>query len=245
MASGDTLFTFKPQSALQPTWAFVEFVSGSTQPALGDTITGDTSAETAILEFLSLESGTFGGGNAAGYLLLSNLSGDVADWTSGENVNTNILTLVLKPVFNFSNPDRRNNKSFLGFDAAVNEVEMFQGQMPRNYSAGGLTIEVGFMAATAIVADTSWAIFFLSVTDDADDLDTKNFAAPQRNQAVVAPSASGEVGVFTITFTNGAQMDNIAAGELFYLLIMRDAQDATNDDMVGDAQIVSLESRET
>ena len=40
-------------------------------------------------------------------------------------------------------------------------------------------------------------------------------------------------------------MDSIAAGELFYLLLMRDAQDTTNDDMAGDAEFVFMEIQET
>ncbi|KKL07581.1 hypothetical protein LCGC14_2584600, partial [marine sediment metagenome] len=68
------------------------FTSGSTEPSLGDTIWEDTSDENGILEFLSLESGTWGGGTAAGYMLLSGLSGAVADWTSGENFTKNSST---------------------------------------------------------------------------------------------------------------------------------------------------------
>ena len=251
MASGNTLAVFTPQHNLAPAWAFVAFTSGSAEPSLGDTIWGDTSDENGILEFVSLESGTWGGGDAAGYMLLSNLLNAVVDWTSGEDFTANSSTpgnhgtLTALPVDCFATIDTRNNKPVLDFDAASNEVAMFQGFMPRHYGGGGLTITVGWMASTATTGDTSWKIFLMSVTDDADDLDTKNFAAPNENTAVDVPSASGEVDYFTITFTDGADMDSIAVGELFYLLLMRDAQDGTNDDMAGDAEVVFLEIQET
>ena len=195
MASGDTLQVFEPQSNLAPNWAFVAFTGGSTEPSLADTIWGDTSDENGILEFISLESGTWGGGDAAGYMLLSNLNAFVGDWTADEDFTANSSTpgnhgtLTALPVLGFATLDVRNNKMVLDFDAASNEVAMFQGFMPRHYGAGGLTITVGWMASTATTGDTSWKIFLMSVTDDADDLDTKNFAAPNENTAVDAPSA--------------------------------------------------------
>ncbi len=251
MASGNSLQVFNPQNNLSPAWAYVAFTGGSTEPSLADTIWGDTSDENGILEFLSLESGTWAGNDAAGYMLLSNLTGAVGDWTSGEDFTANSSTagdhgtLTALPVDCFATFDTRNNKSIVDFDAASNEVAMFQGFMPRHYAGGGLTITVGWMATSATTGDTSWAIFFMSVSDDADDLDIKNFAAPNTNTTVDAPSASGEVDYFTITFTDGADMDSIAAGEMFYLLLMRDAQDSTNDDMAGDAEFVFMEIQET
>ena len=250
MASGNTLERFEAQSTMPPDWAFVAFTSGSTEPSLGDTIWGDTSDENGILEFISLESGAWSG-TAAGYMLLSNLTGAVADWTSGENFTegsstpANHGTLTALPVLCAATLDVRNNKLVLDFDAASNEVAMWQGFMPRHYDGSGLTITVGWMATTATTGDTSWKIFLMSVTDDADDLDVKNFAAPNEKTDVDVASASGEVDYFTITFTNGADMDSIAAGEMFYILLMRDAQDGTNDDMAGDAEVVFMEIQET
>ena len=250
MASGDTLATFDARSGIRPSWAFVAFTSGSTEPSPGDTIWGDTSDENGFLEVLSLESGTWGGGDAAGYMLLSNLTGDVSDWTSGENFTegsttpANHGTLTVLPVFAFATLDTRNNIPLLDFDAVSNEIEIFFGVMPRSYAGGGVTISF-YVLTTQVTGDMSWKTFFKSVTDDVDNLDTKVFAAPQSNQAVDAPSASGEPKLFTIAHTNGAQMDSIAAGEPFFLMLMRDAQDATADDMTGDAELLSGEIKET
>jgi hypothetical protein len=253
MASSESLVAFTPLQNLPPNWLFVAFTSGSVEPTANgdgtDIIWGDTSDAQARLEFLSLESGTWGGGDAAGYMLLSNWNGTA--WSSGENFTQNSGTpandgtLTGVPVACIATLDSRQSFPVLDFDAAVNELAMFQGFMPRHYDGGGVTLTVGVMASTATTGDMSWAAFFMSVTDDADDLDVKNFADPQSNQAVDAPSASGEVAYFTIAFTDGAQMDSVAAGETFYLLLMRDAQDSTNDDMAGDAEFVFAELQET
>jgi hypothetical protein len=99
----------------------------------------------------------------------------------------------------------------------------------------------------------SWAIFLKSYTDDVDNLSNvgadpsglKVFAAPNVNTAVDAATVAGEITYFTITFANGADMDSIAAGEYFHMVLMRDAQDSTNDDMAADAEFVFAEIQET
>ena len=219
MASGDTLVTFDARSGIRPSWAFVAFTSGSTEPSPGDTIWGDTSDENGILEVLSLESGTWGGGDAAGYMLLSQLTGDVSAWTSGENFTANSSTpaddgtLTLLPVFAFATIDTRAaDLRLLDFNDTSNNIEIFLFLMPRSYAGGGVTVSIWVLTTTA-TGDMSFKGFFKSVTDDVDNLDTKNFAAPQSNTAIDAPSASGEAKLFTITFTDGAQMDSVAAGE--------------------------------
>lgn len=250
MASGDTLVTFTTQNNLSPAWLWVAFTSGGTAvPSLGDTIWGDSSNATAILEYLVITSGTFAGSNAAGYMLLSNWNGTA--WSDGENYTLNSGTpandgtLTATPSDGFAALDTRNDIPVLDFDATVNEVAMFMAVMPQHYAGSGVTVHISVMASTATTGDMSWFGFFKSVSDDVDDLDTKNFAAPQSNTAVDVASASGEAAYFTIGFTDGAQIDSIATGELFFFLLMRDAQDGTNDDMAGDAELLTVEIRET
>lgn len=255
MASGDTLIKLFPRMNMSPDWFFVKFTSGDSEPSLGDTIWGDTSNANAVLEYIVLTSGTWGGGDAAGYMLLSNHNGTA--WTSGENFTANTTTpgddgtLTLTPISCAATPGRVNDIDFLEFDAADNEVALFPAIMPRHYDGGGLTATLGVTSTTA-TGDMSWAMFMKSITDDVDNLTNvgedpsglKVFAAPQVNQAFDAASAAGEVKYGTITFTF-AQADSIAVGELFFVLVMRDAQDATNDDMAADAELQFIEIRET
>lgn len=249
MASNDTLHVIVPAHNLSPTWLWVAFTSGSTEPSLGATIYGSTSSADAILEYLVVVGGTWGGGNASGYMLLSNWDGSV--WTSGENFNTTSEgssddhgTLTGTPTNCFATPDKIDDVLVLDFDDTVNEVAIFPVFMPRHYGGGGVTLTFGVMATTATTGDMSWSAFFMSITDNVDNLRTKNFAAPQSNTAVDAPTAVGNVRYFTISFSDGIQMDSIDEGEFCLLLLMRDAQDGTNDDMIGDAELVFIEIKE-
>jgi len=249
VANDDTLSAFSATNNLFPEWLFVVFTGGGTTvPVPGNSIHGDASAADAILEFVVLTSGSWAGGDAAGYFLLSNWNASA--WTSGENFSiggdtvSDHGTFTGVPVLNVASGDVRNSVPVLDFDAIVNEVAMFQGFMPRNYDGGGLTVTMKLMASSATTGDMSYKIFFKRIEDDVTDIDTATFAAPNSNTAMDAPSASGNVKDYTITFADGSEMDNIAVGETFFLLIMRDAQDTTNDDMAGDAELVSIDIKE-
>jgi len=149
------------------------------------------------------------------------------------------------PASNYATLDTRNGVTVLDFDADADESMVFAGFMPRVYAGGGLTVTVGWMASTATSGAISLDVAFMSVTDDADDLDTKAFAAAN-NANPTAASASGEVDYATVTFTDGADMDSIAAGEYFRMKVTRDADGTTStDSMTGDMELVFVEIKET
>ena len=251
MASGQTLIPSDALNNSPPDWAFIAFTSGSTAPSLGDVIWGDASDENGILQILSLESGTWAGGDAAGYMLLSDLTGAVGDWTSGENFTANSTTpgnhgtLTALPVEAFATIDTRDGDRVLDFPALINKVALFPAILPSNYDGGGITGTLKLMATSAITGDMSFKGFFKSLTPGVDDIDVKNFASPQGNAAIDAPTTSGHHVDADITFTNGAQIDNLLKGEKYHLLIMRDGQDGVNDDMAGDAELLGVELKET
>ena len=133
----------------------------------------------------------------------------------------------------------------LDFDDATDETAEFAGFMPRHYDGGGVTVTVGWMATTATTGTISLDVSFKSVTDDADDLDTKAFAAANNANPTTA-SATGEVDYVTRTFTDGADMDSVAAGEYFRLRVTRDGDGTTStDNMTGDMELVFVEIQET
>ncbi len=63
----------------------VAFTSGSEEPASGDTLDGATSSESATFMFAVVTSGTWGGGDAAGFLFCKSVSGVF----SAENLDIN------------------------------------------------------------------------------------------------------------------------------------------------------------
>ncbi len=150
------------------------------------------------------------------------------------------------PASNFATIDYRNNHPVLDFDAATDEEAVFSAVMPRHYDGGGVTVTIGWMASTATSGNCIWQAAFMSVTDDADDLDTKAFAAFNDTGQVTPASASGEVAYDTITFTDGVDMDSVAVGEYFKFKVRRDADGTTaTEDMTNDAELVFVEIRET
>lgn len=149
------------------------------------------------------------------------------------------------PASGYATFDTRNGVAVLDFDDTTDESVDFGGLMPRNYAGGGLTVTVGWMATSATTGTISLDVSFMSVTDDADDLDTKTFAAANNANPTTA-SATGEVDFATITFTDGADMDSVAAGEYFRLRVTRDANGTTStDNLSGDMELVFVEIKET
>ena len=147
------------------------------------------------------------------------------------------------PTSAFATLDTRVGIPILDFDAATAEDAEFGLFMPRHYDGGGLTVTIGWMASTATSGNVKWNLAMKSVSDDADDLDTKAYAAANTVTATTA-SASGEVDYADITFTDGSDMDSIAAGEYFRMKLTRDAADAA-DTMSGDAELVFIRIKET
>ena len=149
------------------------------------------------------------------------------------------------PSSNFATFDIRNAIRILDFDDTTDESVEFSGFMPRHYDGGGITVTVGWMATSATSGTISLDVAFKSISDDSDDVDTKAFAAAN-NANPTAPNVSGEVDYVEITFTDGADMDSIAAGEYFRMQISRDADSTTStDNMSGDMELVFLEIRES
>jgi hypothetical protein len=70
------------------------FTSGGTyQIAIGDTITGETSTETARVLYVVLSSGTWAGGDAAGTLILDDVSGVFQSENLAVDSNSNVATI--------------------------------------------------------------------------------------------------------------------------------------------------------
>lgn len=150
----------------------------------------------------------------------------------------------MPPSTNYATLDVRNGYVVLDFDDTTDESTIFQGFMPTTYSSGGFSVKTKWMATSATTGTISWDIAFMSVSDDADDLDTKSFAAANNINPTTA-SATGEVDYAATTFTDGADSDSVAAGEVFYLKVTRDANGTTStDNMTGDMELVEIEITE-
>jgi hypothetical protein len=88
-----------------------------------------------------------------------------------------------------------------------------------------------------------WGAAFRAVVDDAEDIDAAH-TYDFNYTADTTASLSGEISYPTITFTDGADMDSLAAGQEFVLRITRTPADAA-DTMTGDAELWGVQGKES
>lgn len=156
--------------------------------------------------------------------------------------------LIFTPLMNeppasvFATLDTRNQHPVLDFAAAINENAIFTGIMPRNYAGGGITVYIHYAMSSAVADTVDWDVAFERIGDQQLDIDADSFAAAKSVNDTTVPDTSGLVDIVSIAFTDGAEIDSIAAGESFRIKITRDA---VSDDATGDAELVSIEIKET
>lgn len=146
------------------------------------------------------------------------------------------------PATAFATLDTRNQHPTLDFDAAANEDAIFSGVMPQHYAGGGVTVFLHYAMTSAVALTIDWDVAFERIGDDVLDIDGDSFAAVNSVDNTTVLGTSGLVDVVSVAFTDGADMDSVAVGEAFRLLVRRDA---VADDAVGDAELVRVEIRET
>lgn len=128
------------------------------------------------------------------------------------------------------------------FDPDASEYLDFLCKL-EGYAGGGLTFTIVWSATSATSGQTRWEIGIRRVQDDAEDVDTSH-SYVTNGASDTAASASGEVSYPTIAFTDGADMDSWAEGELAIVRIYRD-HDHGDDGMTGDAELWGIFGLET
>jgi len=130
----------------------------------------------------------------------------------------------------------------LAFDDTTDETEYWLGWMPEDYGSGGLTVEILWTIESTSGNNFGAEVGFARLEDGVTDLDAPGFAA-NNVDAWEHNGASGVVNQDAITFTNGADMDSIGAGEFFLVRLVRDASVGT--DLTGDVLVLGMVIRET
>lgn len=147
------------------------------------------------------------------------------------------------PASGYGTFDTRNGHPVIDLDAAADESAVFTGVLPDSYAGGGLTVTVVWSATSATSGNAKLNAEIERLEDEGTDTDADSFAAA-RTATAAAPATGGALQYTDITFTAGAQMDSLAAGELFRLRITRDANDA-GDTMAGDLEVHAVRVKET
>ena len=192
-------------------------------------------------------SGSVGATGYTGYTGFTGFTGFTG--YTGPSGAGGMQTIIFTPLSNeppasaFATFDTRNSIPVLNFDDTTDESAVFGGFLPLTYAGGGLTTTLVWLASTATAGAVIWGGAIEAWVDDTTDLDTDSFATIVTVTSTGA-SVAGEPQYVNINFTNGAQMDSLAAGEGFRIKITRDANDA-DDTLVGDAQLVRVVLKET
>lgn len=149
------------------------------------------------------------------------------------------------PAANYATLDTRNQHPTLDFDGSTDEEAVFTGILPTNYGAGGLDVNIWWTATSATSGNVRWQAAIERMDVSSLDIDADSFAAFQ-SAGGVPPATSGQIVKTTIVLTDGAQMDSLAAGELFRLKIRRDADGTSGtDDVTTDVELLAVEIQET
>ena len=141
--------------------------------------------------------------------------------------------------------DTNNQHPVLDFSPTADEEAMWTDFLMEGYDGGGLTVDI-YVVTAATSGNTVFqaAIERIETTQDTD---TDGFASFQSSGAVAVSGTAGVPVKVTITFTDGSQMDSLAAGELFRLKIRRDADDTSATDSVtaNDVSVLAVKVKET
>lgn len=139
------------------------------------------------------------------------------------------------PASNYAAFDQRNNISILNFDQNTDESIIFVGILPEGADvSSGLKVILKWTSPQTTLNCVWMVAFEKSTTDlDTDSFDTATSSTEAANATSGIPTSS------TITATN---IDSLTAGDLFRLMITRDADNAS-DNLNNDAELIAVELR--
>lgn len=129
-------------------------------------------------------------------------------------------------------------KHFLiaAFDAATDEHVHFVLQAPQDYASGGL-VRLKWMTNSASANSVVWGARIGAVT--AADADTPvEHAAAAASTTTTAGNATEARRLIETTITL-ANLDSLAAGDMAFLIVYRDADNAS-DTLAADAELISV-----
>jgi hypothetical protein len=162
--------------------------------------------------------------------------------SSGDTLCTFIPYQNEPPGSNYATIALRNQHPVLQFDTTAAEAALFTAVMPQNYGdTTGITVYLTWAAATATSGTIGWTVE-IERMDSTTDLDSDSFASAQTVTATTVSGTSGQPTTTNVAIAKGTNMDSVVAGDTFRIRIKRDV---ANDNAAGDAELYSVEIRET
>lgn len=123
------------------------------------------------------------------------------------------------------------------FDAATDEHLHFAFQVPQDYASGG-SVRLKWMTNSASANNVVWGARIGAVT--AADADTPvEHAAATAATTTTAGNATEARRLIETTISLAGVLDSIAAGDMAFLIVYRDADNAS-DTLAADAELISV-----
>jgi hypothetical protein len=141
------------------------------------------------------------------------------------------------PATAFATLDTRNSIAVLDYDDSAVEAATWVGIVPEGaVLTSGILVRIHWAATTATSGNVRWGVQFERAgTDlDADSYDTA---------ALATGAANATSGIETVTEITCTTIDSLAAGDRYRVRVYRNATDAVEDTMTGDAELVAVELR--
>lgn len=141
------------------------------------------------------------------------------------------------PASNYATLDTRNAHPCLDFDTTTQETAIWSGCLPAGYAGNGITVHIYCSLTSATSGTVGWDVSIERMDASTLDIDADSFATAQTVTAVTVPGTSGQLLKMSVNISNGANMDSLAAGEMFRLRVRRDV---ANDTATGDAELLRV-----
>lgn len=125
------------------------------------------------------------------------------------------------------------------FSDSVPEYLYLSGRLGPGYAGGGLTLRASMMSTSASVGIAVFEAGFRRF-GPGQDLDVSH-SYTRKSVNVGAESTNGARTYFSISFSNGSEIDSLAADQGFSIQLRRfsGVTGSPSDTMVGDAEIVA------
>lgn len=122
------------------------------------------------------------------------------------------------------------------FDDTTPEICRWVFRMPSNYASAPVG-KIQYAMASGVANEVEFEVSVMAVSDgDSQDLDADSFDTANSGSATV-PGTAGYLDEISVTLSNA---DSVAAGDWVCIMLARDADDATNDDATGDAEVWAM-----
>lgn len=126
--------------------------------------------------------------------------------------------------------------NYLGYNDTTDWKAVFPGVMPSFYAGGSVVAEIFFSMASATTGKVRFEGSFARMSS-GQNVNSLAWSTAQAVNIASVPSSAGNILQSTITFTAGAQISSLVAGQAFLFALERKPSDTTNDTATGNAEV--------